>query len=66
MAVTIDAADDFETISMNKKIIVCCRGNADVDVRSVPAVATPTTPTTPVETEIPIIVSANFSIDRIA
>lgn len=65
MAVTIDAADDFETISMNKKIIVCCRGNADVDVRSVPAVATPTTPTT-IETEIPIIVSANFSIDRIA
>lgn len=64
MAVTIDAADDYETVSMNKKFIVCCRGNADIDVRSVPAVPTPTEPATPVETEIPIIVSGNLSISR--
>jgi len=66
MAVTLDAADDYENVSMNKKFIVCCRGNADIDVRSVPAVATPTTPTTPVETEIPIIVSANLSLNRLS
>lgn len=65
-AVTLDASDDYETISINKNFIVCCRGNADIDVRSVPAVPTPTTPTTPVTTQIPIIVSANLSIERIA
>lgn len=63
-AVTLDAADDFETVSFNKKLRVCPRGTSNITVGSVPAVPTPTTPTTPVTTEIPIIVSATFNISR--
>lgn len=63
-AVTLDAADDFETVSFNKKLRVCPRGTSNITVGSVPAVPTPTKPTTPVTTEIPIIVSATFNISR--
>lgn len=63
-AVTLDAADDFETISFNKKLRVCPRGTSNITVGSVPAVSTPTTPTTPVTTEIPIIVAGTFNISR--
>lgn len=66
MASDIAAADDYENIGINKKIKVCCRGNATISVRAVPAVPTPTDPATPVDTEIPIIVSANLSINRIS
>lgn len=66
MAETLAAADDFANIGINKKIKVCCRGNSTISVRAVPAVPTPTDPTTVVETEIPIIVSANISINRIS
>ena len=64
IAVTLDAADDFETISFNKKLRVCPRGTSNITVGSVPAVSTPTTPTTPVTTEIPIIVAGTFNISR--
>lgn len=66
MASDIAAADDYENIGINKKIKVCCKGNSTISVRSVSAVPTPTDPTTVVETEIPIIVSANLSINRIS
>ena len=66
MAETLAAADDYANIGINKKIKVCCRGNSTISVRAVPAVPTPTDPTTVVETEIPIIVSANLSINRIS
>ena len=63
-AVTIDAADDYETISFNKKLRVCPRGTSNITVASVPSVVTPTTPTTPITTEIPIITNATFNISR--
>ena len=63
-AVTLDSADDFETISFNKKIRVCPRGDTSITVGSVPSVPTPTDPTTPITTEIPIIVAATFNISR--
>lgn len=66
MAETLAAADDFANIGINKKIKVCCRGNSSISVRAVPAVPTPSDPTTPIETEIPIIVNANISINRIS
>lgn len=66
MAETLAAADDYANIGINKKIKVCCRGNSSISVRAVSAVPTPTEPATPVETEIPIIVSANISINRIS
>ena len=66
MAETLAAADDYANIGINKKIKVCCNGNANISVRAIPAVPTPTDPTTPVETQVPIVVSANFSIARLS
>lgn len=63
-AVTLAAADDYETISFNKKIRVCPRGTTNITVGSVPSVVTPTTPTTPIATQIPIITNATFNIAR--
>ena len=63
-AVTLDAADDFETVSFNRKIRVCPRGTTNVTIAAVPSVPTPTDVTTPIETEIPIIVSATFNLSR--
>ena len=65
MAETLAAAGDYANIGTNKKIKVCCNGNASISVRAVPAVPTATDPTTPIETEIPIIASANLSISRV-
>ena len=63
-AVTIDAADDFETISFNRKIRVCPRGTTSLTIASVPSVLTPTDITTPITTEIPIIVDGTFNLSR--
>lgn len=63
-AVTLDAADDYETISFNRKIRICPRGNTSLTIASVPSVPTPTDPTTPVTTQIPIIVAATFNLSR--
>ena len=63
-AVTLDAADDYETVSFNKKIRVCPRGTTNITVGSVPSVPTPSDPTTPIVTEIPIITNATFNISR--
>lgn len=64
MAETLTAADDFANIGISKEIKVCCKGNANISVRAVPTVSTPTDPTTPIDTQIPIIVNANLVIDR--
>ena len=66
MVETLAAADDYANIGITKDIKVCCKANSNISVRSIPAVVTPTDPTTPIETQIPIIVSANLTIDRIA
>ena len=63
-AVTIAEADDYETISFNKKLRVCPRGTTNISVQSVPSVPTPTTPTTPISTTQAIITNATFSISR--
>lgn len=65
MAETLATAGDYANIGVNKKIKVCCNGDANISVRSIPAVPTATEPTTPIETQVPIIASANFSITRI-
>lgn len=64
MAETLAAAGDYANIGITKEIRVCCKGNANISVRAVPAVPTPTAPTTPIETQIPIIANANLVIDR--
>lgn len=63
-AVTLDAANDYETISFNKKVRVCPRGTTNITVASVPSVVTPTTPTTPITTQVPIITNATFNLAR--
>ena len=63
-AVSLAAADDYETISFNKKLRVCPRGTSNITVASVPSVITPTDPTTPITTQIPIITNATFNISR--
>jgi len=63
-AVTLDAADDYETISFNRKIRVCPRGTTSLTIQSVPSVITPTTPATPITTQIPIITNATFNLSR--
>lgn len=63
-AVTIDAPNDFETISFNRKLRICPRGTSSITIGSVPSVQTPTDTTTPIETQIPIIVAGTFSLSR--
>ena len=63
-AVTIGAADDYETVSFNRKLKICPRGNTSITVGSVPSVPTPGTPETPIVTQIPIITNATFNISR--
>ena len=63
-AVTLAAADDYETISFNKKIRVCPRGTTNITIGAVSSVVTPSDPTTPITTQIPIIVSGTFNLSR--
>lgn len=63
-AVTIAAANDYASVSFNKKLRVCPRGTTSLSVQSVPSVVTPDDPTTPIVTEIPIIANATFNIAR--
>lgn len=64
-AVTLAAADDYETVSFDKKLRVCPRGTTNLSVRSVESVPTPSTTTPAITTEAPIITNATFSISRI-
>ena len=65
MIETLAAADDYANIGINKKIKVCCNGDANISIRSIPIVPTPTDLATPIDTQVPIIASANFSITRL-
>lgn len=63
-AVTLAAADDYETVSFNRKLRVCPRGTSSITIGSVPSVVTPTDPTTPITTQIPIVTNATLNISR--
>ena len=65
MGETIAAADDYANLGINKKIKVCCNGDANISVRAISTVPTPSDPTTPIDTVVPIIASANLSITRL-
>lgn len=66
MSETLAAADDYSNLGVEAKIRVCCRGDANISLRAIPAVPTPTDITTPIVTQVPIIVNANLSIARLA
>lgn len=62
---TITTAGDFFNVSFDKLIKVCCRGDANLTVASVPSVLTGTTaPGTATDTVVPIIQNVNFSITK--
>lgn len=64
-AVTLAAADDYETISFNKLLKLCPYSQTSLTVQSVPAVTVPSDATsTPIETEVPIIYSATFNLKK--
>lgn len=65
MAETVTAVNDYVNMGINKKIRVCCKGNANITVQAVPTVPTADAPTTPITTQVPIILSSNFSITRL-
>lgn len=62
----IATAGDYENLSINKKLRVCCKANSTLSIASIPSVPVYST-ATPVttDTEIPIVTNANFSITRI-
>ena len=60
---SITTPGDFFNVSFDKLIEVCCRGDANLYVASVPSILTgATSPGTSTITETPIIQNANFSI----
>ena len=63
-AVTLAAADDFATVSIDKILKLCPYSTTSLSVQSVPSVTTPTDATTPIPTEAPIIFSGTFNIVR--
>lgn len=63
-AVTIAAADDYETVAFNKKLRVCPRGTTNLSIQSVSSVITPSTPGTGIATTQATITNATFNIDR--
>lgn len=67
MDAVIAAAGDFENISFDKKIKVCCKGTVNLAITSLPTV-TYSGGATPVitDTQIPIVKNAEISITRLA
>lgn len=61
MDVVIAAPGDYENVSFDKEVRVCCKGTVNLSVNSVPTVTYDTTVT---DTQIPIIKNANFRIER--
>lgn len=60
---TITTTGDYQNVSFDKLIKVCCNGNATLTVAAVPSVLTgDATPGTTTVTEVPVVQNANFSI----
>ena len=67
MDVTIAAAGDWENISFNKEARVCCKGDVNLSIQSLPTTTfsgTGTPVVTP--TQIPITKKANMNITRLS
>ena len=61
----VATAGAYYNVSFNKRIKVCCRGDATLSVASVPSVLTgAAAPGTATATEIPVIQNANVSITK--
>lgn len=65
MNATIATAGDWENISFNKEIRVCCKGSVNLSINSLPTTTFSGTGTPVVtDTQIPIIKNANINITR--
>lgn len=65
MIAQITTAGDYVNVSFDKKLRICCNGDATLTVQAVPSVLTgATTPGTATVTEVPVVQNANFSITR--
>lgn len=63
MDVAIATPGEYENISFDKKVRVCCKGNVNLSINSLPTVTYDTTVT---DTQIPIIKNANIAITRLS
>lgn len=61
---TLAAAGDNTNLSINKTIKVCCKANETLTIASVPSVLSGADGTTQTDTQVPIILNANLTIDR--
>lgn len=67
MDATIAAAGDWENISFDKKIRVCCKGTVNLSVNSLPTTTFSGTGTPVItDTQIPIVKNAEISVTRLA
>ena len=66
MDATIATAGDWENISFDKKIRVCCKGSVNLSINSVPTTTFSGTGTPVItDTEIPILKNVEISITRL-
>ena len=66
MDATIATAGDWENISFDKKIRVCCKGTVNLSINSLPTTTFSGTGTPVItDTQIPIIKNANINIERL-
>ena len=66
MAETIATAGDYANLSIDKEIKVCCNGNSNITVQALPTVPSAITAGAVVATQVPVIVNANFKINKTA
>jgi hypothetical protein len=67
MDATIATAGDWENISFDKKIRVCCKGTVNLSINSLPTTTFSGTGTPVVtDTQIPIVKNAEISITRLS
>lgn len=63
MDLAIATPGEYENVSFDKKVRVCCKGNVNLSINSLPTVTYDTTIT---DTQIPIIKNANIAITRLS
>ena len=67
MDAVIATAGDWENISFNKEIKVCCKGAVNLSINSLPTTTYSGTGTAVItDTQIPIIKNANINITRLS
>lgn len=67
MDATITTAGDWENISFNKEVRVCCKGTVNLSINSLPTTTYSGTGTPVItDTQIPIVKNANINITRLA